>query len=63
MNNQKKKKGKRDLEQEREDLLRLMNKHIAPELKEKIDQAVSFVPKPTPINIKTSHEGASYANE
>ena len=49
---------KRDYEKERDDLLKLMEKQIRPEVKEAIEITISAQTVAEPPKIKISHKGA-----
>ena len=55
-------KPERDLEKEREELLRLLDDNTVKEVKEAIQIALSALPKPTPPTISYSTKGAADAN-
>ena len=53
---------KRDLEKEREELLRVLDSNAEKEVKEAIQIALSTLPKPTPPTISYSTKGPTDAN-
>ena len=55
-------KPERDLEKEREELLRLLDDNTVKEVKEAIQIALSTLPKPTPPTISYSTKGPADAN-
>jgi hypothetical protein len=53
----------RNLEKEREELIRLMAASIAPELQQQIDAAYSAIAQAEVPNVQVSKEGTTYAGK